>query len=57
MNGTDDDKKEPNTRVAFVLSNEDAEKLERIAAAERSTISQVVRKIVGDALDDRYANA
>lgn len=48
---------ERNPRVTFAIRPKDFDQLERVAKARRSTVPQLVREIIGAALDAGYANA
>ena len=54
---TDDKGGERNPRVAFVIPQADLDRLEKIAAEKRSSVSSLVREIVCAELDRRYADA
>ena len=42
---------EERTRITFVLNPDDAERLAQMATKRRTTISQLIREIVGAELD------
>lgn len=48
---------ERSPRVTFAIRLEDHEQLERVAKTRRSTVPQLVREIIGAALDAGYADA
>lgn len=53
----DEPAEDRNPRITFVISRADFDKLDQVARVRRSSVAQLVREIVGAALDAGYANA
>ena len=53
----DDNSTDRNPRVAFVIPQADLERLEKVAADRRQSVSSIVRGIVCTELDRLFADA